>query len=320
MIMKQLIRFFAPFAFAATFVGPSWADVSQLRGQVSVTGPAVTVADLFTEPGDSGNIVVARAPLPGKRVTLGIESIAAVLRRNEMTWRRVAPPARVTVRRESRTVPEAEIRDVIADNLRSGGAPERFALRFSGRVPTLHIGLNVVPEINVVTARFDKRTNRFDSIVSVSTPEQGTRKISMTGFIQELVRVPVLTETAGIGKRLTRSMVEWTEIQVAKLPGDALLDTQLIANMEARRTIRAGYPIRAGSVSKPALVKRGNLITILFRRPGLELATAARALDGGAKDDVIRVRNLSSKMVREVRIIGQDLAEASPTLNRTALR
>lgn len=314
--MRNLVLSILIASFAATV--PAAAQVSNLRARVSVEGPFVTLADLFGEFGKSGDIIAARAPLPGERKSVSIDHINAVLRKHDLDWRRTAPPARVLIVRESRKLPRPEIEAQIADALRERGAPDYFALRFVGRVPEIHVGLLSSEQTDIASIVFDDRTNRFKATLAVYTEEQGTRKFDFIGHIRALARVPVLTETVGMGQRVTETMLSWAEVPAVKLPRDAILDIRSIAGMEAQRTIRAGQPVRSNAVAKPNAVERGALITIVFRRPGLELATTARALDSGAVNDIIRVRNVSSKQVREVRIVGPELGEANPAPVRTA--
>ncbi|MBM7066210.1 flagellar basal body P-ring formation chaperone FlgA [Actibacterium sp. 188UL27-1] len=79
-----------------------------------------------------------------------------------------------------------------------------------------------------------------------------------------------------------------------KVPG-ALQHPLDVVGMEARVALYAGRPIRPGDVGPPALVERNQIVTLLYDRSGLRIATEARALGRAGEGDTLRVMNLSSR-------------------------
>ena len=71
-------------------------------------------------------------------------------------------------------------------------------------------------------------------------------------------------------------------------PADAL-------GLEARVTIYAGRPVRAGDLGPPAVVERNQIVPISFLSGGLAIKAEGRALARGGVGDVIRVMNLQSR-------------------------
>lgn len=80
----------------------------------------------------------------------------------------------------------------------------------------------------------------------------------------------------------------------AALPG-ALTDPAQAVGLEARVSIYAGKPVRAGDLGPPTLVDRNQLVTLIYVSGGLAIATEGRALSRGAEGDEVRVMNLSSR-------------------------
>ena len=64
---------------------------------------------------------------------------------------------------------------------------------------------------------------------------------------------------------------------------------------EARVTLYAGRPIPLSGLAPPALVERNQLVTLIFRRGGLDIRADGRALGRGAAGDEIRIMNLGSR-------------------------
>ena len=81
----------------------------------------------------------------------------------------------------------------------------------------------------------------------------------------------------------------------ADIPG-ALSAPELAVGMEARVTLYAGRPVHEADVGAAALVKRNQMVTLVFQTDGLTIHTEGRALERGAAGDLIHVMNLSSHL------------------------
>lgn len=75
----------------------------------------------------------------------------------------------------------------------------------------------------------------------------------------------------------------------------ALSDPASVVGREARVTIYAGRPIRAGDLRAPALIERNDIVRLRYRRGGLVIEADGRALGRGAAGDRISVMNLTSR-------------------------
>lgn len=77
----------------------------------------------------------------------------------------------------------------------------------------------------------------------------------------------------------------------------------------SRRMLRPGDILRSGQLSSPVMVKRGDAVTMIARRDGIEVSTAGEALDAGARGAMVRVRNANSGQVVRMRVAGPGTVE-----------
>jgi flagella basal body P-ring formation protein FlgA len=77
----------------------------------------------------------------------------------------------------------------------------------------------------------------------------------------------------------------------------------------SRRMLRPGDILRAGQLSSPVLVKRGDAVMMVARRDGIEVSMAGEAMDAGGKGAVVRVRNAGSGQVVRMRVSGAGTVE-----------
>ena len=83
-------------------------------------------------------------------------------------------------------------------------------------------------------------------------------------------------------------------VKPVDVPG-ALSEPSAVIGKEARVALYAGRPLRPGDVGPPALIDRNEIVSLLFKRGGLEIMTEGRALDRAAAGETVRVMNLSSR-------------------------
>jgi flagella basal body P-ring formation protein FlgA len=72
----------------------------------------------------------------------------------------------------------------------------------------------------------------------------------------------------------------------------------------SRRSLRAGDVLRLGALAAPIAVKRGDGVMMVARHDGIEVSMAGEALDAGARNSVIRVKNSASGQVVRMRVVG----------------
>ncbi len=87
----------------------------------------------------------------------------------------------------------------------------------------------------------------------------------------------------------------------------ALSNLTEIIGQEARIALYAGRPIRPGDVGPPAIISRNDLVTLIFSRGPLRIATEGRALARGAVGDTVRAMNMASRVV----VTGEILANGA---------
>lgn len=93
------------------------------------------------------------------------------------------------------------------------------------------------------------------------------------------------------------------------LVSDAVGDPQAAIGQTSRRSLRAGELLRAGALTAPLLVKRGDQVLMMARQDGIEISMGGEAMDAGARGAMVRVRNAASGQVVRMRVTGTGTVE-----------
>jgi flagella basal body P-ring formation protein FlgA len=120
--------------------------------------------------------------------------------------------------------------------------------------------------------------------------------------------VPVLRHAVSAGEVIRKDDLEIVYRRDDQLAPDTVTDPKRLVGTSPRSRLRLGEPIRSSDTRLPILVTRNSQIIIKLDAGAMQLTAQGRAIDEGAKGDVIRVLNLQSNKTIEATVAGPDLA------------
>lgn len=120
--------------------------------------------------------------------------------------------------------------------------------------------------------------------------------------------VAVAAAPVAANETLTDAQVTLERRDISNIADPITSPEQAFGQM-SRRMLRPGDILRAGQLSSPILVKRGDAVQMVARRDGIEVSSGGEALDSGAQGAVIRVRNAGSGQVVRMRVAGAGSVE-----------
>ncbi|MBW2056212.1 MAG: flagellar basal body P-ring formation protein FlgA [Deltaproteobacteria bacterium] len=124
---------------------------------------------------------------------------------------------------------------------------------------------------------------------------QDERRIWARAYIEVLKEVVVTRRPVGRNQVLSVEDVSLDKRDLAKVPPGALTDLGDALGLRMKRTIGAGVVLRSVLVDKPPVVKRGDVVKLLFETPRLEVIALGRVDQRGGVGDTVRVLNLDSR-------------------------
>lgn len=109
----------------------------------------------------------------------------------------------------------------------------------------------------------------------------------------------VLTRPLAAGQTLTADLLRVETRDQAGLAAGALERPEQAIGRVSARALSAGSALLASDLRSPRLVKRGDQVTLIARRGGLEVRSLGRALADAGEAEQVNVENSSSR--RQVR-------------------
>lgn len=276
------------------------AEPVVLREALVVEGPHITLGDLFDVTGETADIVVARAPSPGGRTAIDVNYVRRLAAEHDLAWANAGGLRRLSISRASRVIGADVIADMVEGELyMTEGRPHQ--VRLANTAMALHAPVDSIGGLEIVSLNFDPRSGMLALEVR---PYTGAETVRITGRAYQTVEVPVLGRPVVAGEEITGDHITWVSHRADRLRPDALINPEDIIGNEARRALRPHEPLRGYDLQRPLMVERGELVTLFFEVPGIQLTVRARAMEDAAEGDVARFVNLQSNRTVEAFVDG----------------
>jgi flagella basal body P-ring formation protein FlgA len=126
--------------------------------------------------------------------------------------------------------------------------------------------------------------------------------------------VPVPVRPIARDEVVAADAVHWIEMRADRVPANALTDDTQIVGQQARRALKADAVVRATDMRTPVIVTKGEVITMSYAIPGVQLTDRGRALENGGQDQIIRIVNLTSNRTISAQVAGPGLVRVAGSL------
>lgn len=279
-----------------------------LKRDVVVTGSNVMLSDIFAGIDAKTDTIVAAAPTPGKQMNIGSRDLRQIATANELSWRPTSRHALVKVMRESRSIPMKLVRSAIEQAITLELPGEDVEIEITNRRLRLAIASGHPPTVKVHDLTYDERTHHFTCQISAPADNPAAVRHSVTGRVYEMVKMPVARTHIRPGQTVRKSDITWRRVRASQATYNTISSFDELVNHTARRPLIAGRLLRRTDVQPQQLVIKGDFVTLHFRNAHMSLTTRGIALESGARDDMVRIRNTRSKKVIEGKVISPNAA------------
>ncbi|QER42381.1 flagellar basal body P-ring formation protein FlgA [Thermodesulfobacterium sp. TA1] len=119
-------------------------------------------------------------------------------------------------------------------------------------------------------------------------------RIRVWGYVEAYVPVLVLTKPLEKGEVIREEHVVFEKKPLSKLPQDVILQKEEVLGKELRTSLKPNVVLRKSFLAEALLIKRGQVVVITARGKGFLVQAKGKALQDGRKEEMIKVKNLSS--------------------------
>jgi flagella basal body P-ring formation protein FlgA len=267
-----------------------------LKSDVTVTGPLVTLGDMFDDAGALAATPLFRAPAPGTSGLVGFDAIRqAALNAGLLDFDRNGL-IEVRVARSGTVVDGVMLNRLIADELQRRGLLSdgiEVEARFGLQEPSFNAEAVAVP-VKLAKLQYTPGSRTFAArftIAGVALP------VDVSGTIDLMIEAPHLASSLQAGAVLTPA-----DIEMKKVPAD-YADTTGVETMEQlvgkalRRNAREGLMLKLSDVTEPLVIRRNADVLVMFHSGPMTLSLEGKALTDASVGQLVQILNPVSKKI-----------------------
>jgi flagella basal body P-ring formation protein FlgA len=134
-------------------------------------------------------------------------------------------------------------------------------------------------------------------------------RFQMRAMGDERQLMPVASRPLKKGVVITAGDVQLRKVNAAAVLGDSVRELGDVIGKSAQRDVGQGEMFNTAAIAMPPVVTAGSRVSMLFRAGRLEASAMGVALESGAVDQEIKVRNEASSKVVTARVIDKGFVE-----------
>lgn len=128
-----------------------------------------------------------------------------------------------------------------------------------------------------------------------------------------MFNIPVLDQRHKKHQIINSEHIEYKKFPLNRLRKGIIFDAAELIDKQTNRSITSGSPIQRQHIMQPYLVKKNEIISIIYNNQFMKLKTSGLAMDNGSKGERIRIKNMQSGKIIAGTIIGKSTVSASNT-------
>lgn len=315
--MKAMVRKSLLITTLCLLALPAWAKHPvTLKHNVEINRPSIRLADVFDGLPEGLDRDIAVAPAPGKSVTYDLRVLGKLAEDYRLEWQPQSTAEKTILTRASTQITASMIEQVVKDKIKAMRQNNDDALEIVFDNKNLDVALpsNRAPDFDLVNFSYDAAQHRFRSELVAQTGAQPVN-VPVSGRVVVKKNIPVLSRRLAAGTSIGQSDLSWIAINEEHLGTDVLTSAESLVGQELRHDHAEGELLRSRDVIAPRLVVRGSMVTMKIQTPAMLITTQGRALQDGAKGDVVRITNLQSNRIVEGTVEATGVVRVGPFLS-----
>lgn len=284
------------------------------KNEVVVTKQKVTLSDIAEITAENSEaqlalskIEVAVSPKPGTKAELTAQKVLDILKSQGVDLERVgyifSPTIKVS--RASRTLSEAEIEAALQSSLAAESADTILKSINLPRNTQIFTGpINIQANLKGLT----KGNQRGYELVLTNSDGEKTM-LEGKAEVDSWREIPVAARSLAPGSILGALDFGLARLNTKDLPKDTAFDGSDLLGKKIQREVGVGQVFRVKNIERPALIKSGSRINIVFNSGVLEASATGIAMQDGFSGDIIEIKNDTSRRVVSGKVRDQSTVE-----------
>jgi flagella basal body P-ring formation protein FlgA len=301
--------------FAASLIGGaifiSPANAVSLKENAIISGSNITLGDIFYDLPRDTDKVLGPAPRPGADMVLNARTLMRIAVAMDLPWRPNSADEQITLKRAATIISKDEIAARLKRAITESGQTDDFEIDFPEAIATMILPQDQPGSFDIVDLKIDHPSGKFTAAVVAPSVNNPIQTNAISGNFYTIVQVPVLRSALRNGTIIGQRDIDTISMRADTISNDVILDPQQMIGMTPRKISASRKPLTDNDLEAPQVVSRGDPITIVLKSGPMVLTALGKALENGAKGDLIRVTSAEGNKTLQAEVIGEKEVQIS---------
>jgi len=244
-------------------------------------------------------IIIGRAPLPGRKLTVTRSLILSRLRSHKVNIKNFVFPGSdsTSILRAALKISGKDIEQVDLNHIKESNKNPDLKPRLLAKTRDIFLPRGQVSYVITSKGNVKKEGGYRNYEVEFSIDGEIVRKVLVRTYLKIYKEIFVARNTIKRNHIIEESDLLKVRKNVDRMPREYVTDKEQLIGKISTRTINSSEAIRGNTLVAPPLVKSGDRLQIVFETPFLRLSAPGISLAKGRKGERIPVKNVESKIV-----------------------
>jgi len=281
-------------------VTPAFAGhVVTLKTTTELTSNSIKLSDVFDGVPKELDRDIAISPNAGQSVTYDVRVLTRLAKQYRLDWQPSSYTDRTLLTRAANYLTLDMIEPVILSEIEKKDERDTsYEIAFDNRSFSLALPASHKPEFKIMNFHYDNRAKRFRAEIIAKTDTNFTSH-HISGRVIASKNIPVLSKRVRKGEIIGESDIKLAWVPESQIHKNTILNAKNLIGKEIKQEHNEGSFLTSSNVISPRLVLKGTMVTMKIRTPSMIITAQGRALQDGAKGDMVRIKNMQSHRIIE---------------------
>ena len=189
------------------------------------------------------------------------------------------------------------------------GHDEKLEMEFFGGQTAFVIQDAGQAKIMVSQMKINDEQGTFSANAEIFADGKHYGSTNLTGKFYVLGEAFVPAQEIAKGEEIAEDMLELVPVRLNRIKDTNVIAKEKLVGMEAKRSLKPGRLVNERDIGPKIIMKKGALVTSIYRSKGLQITAQAIAQEDGAKGQLIKVENTKSGKKFKARVIDAETVE-----------
>ncbi len=294
-------------------------SLRQMTRDVIIEDDYLMLRDIFPNSNDT-SIIVRSSPLPGQSYYINHSDLQKIALQHQVDWYGDEQLSGIYVTRAGRNIERLEIEELVRRRVINTVSKKYDAIDVRVRLSKQEIILpqqgNI--EYSIENFKYSNNTGGFQGKIIVLVDDKPYNNgLKFSGATTLKKKLPTLMNSVQRGTIISERDVIHRFENIKNLHDGVITIAGDIIGMESKRHIRANSNLQFRDFQMPLLVKNKQQVNMVLSTDRIKITTTGIALQDGAIGDIISIKNVSSGIVIEGKVVSAETVQISILTNQS---